>query len=94
MSTEATSRHPIPVCICQLVASPILNFTKIRSRIHRMWSEDYTKCYLPGPMFGPYSFINISYGREVLDDRRSRKNLVEVAVVMKLVQLLFKGMFF
>lgn len=55
-------------------------------------SEDYTKCYLPGPMFGPYSFINISCGREVLDYQCSQKNLVEVAVVMRLLQLLSKGM--
>ncbi|KAI3920530.1 hypothetical protein MKX01_000869 [Papaver californicum] len=26
--------------------------------------EDFQKNYLPGPMFGPYSFINISNGRE------------------------------
>ncbi|KAF7145112.1 hypothetical protein RHSIM_Rhsim04G0150900 [Rhododendron simsii] len=42
-------------------------------------------------MYGPYSFINISYGREVLDYQCSRKNLVEVAVVMKLLQLFSKA---
>lgn len=53
--------------------------------------ESYARRYLSGPMFGPYSFINVSGGREVFDDRNSRKNLVEVAVVVKIIQLLFKG---
>ncbi|XP_028104168.1 uncharacterized protein LOC114303236 [Camellia sinensis] len=51
-------------------------------------SQKYTKCFLPGPMFGPFSFINISCGREMLDDQRSRKNMVEVAVVLKILHLL------
>ncbi|KAM7484789.1 hypothetical protein LguiA_000798 [Lonicera macranthoides] len=54
-------------------------------------SESYTRRYLSGSMFGPYSFINVSGGREVFDDRNSRKNLVEVAVVLKIIQLLFKA---
>ncbi|XP_057452229.1 uncharacterized protein LOC130744053 [Lotus japonicus] len=54
-------------------------------------SENYRKKYLPGPMFGPYSFINIVGGREGFDDAgRSRKNLVEVAVVKKIIQKCFK----
>ncbi|KAL7258164.1 hypothetical protein ACSBR1_004309 [Camellia fascicularis] len=51
-------------------------------------SQKYTKCFLRGPMFGPFSFINISCGREMLDDQRSRKNMVEVAVVLKILHLL------
>ncbi|PWA55756.1 uvrD-like Helicase, ATP-binding domain, P-loop containing nucleoside triphosphate hydrolase [Artemisia annua] len=48
--------------------------------------------YLPGPMFGPYSFINVVGGREEKDDDdRSWRNLVEVAVVMKIVQNVYKA---
>ncbi len=43
-------------------------------------------------MFGPYSFINIAGGREEKDDvGRSRRNMVEVAVVMKILLKLYKG---
>ncbi|KAJ9159628.1 hypothetical protein P3X46_025121 [Hevea brasiliensis] len=54
--------------------------------------KSYEKHYLPGPMFGPYSFINVFDGREELDDvGRSRRNMVEVAIVSKLVQSLHKA---
>ncbi|GMI87573.1 hypothetical protein HRI_002426600, partial [Hibiscus trionum] len=53
--------------------------------------KSYEKQYLPCPMFGPYSFINVS-GREEKDDLgRSLRNMVEVAVVQMLVQILFKA---
>ncbi|KAI9170204.1 hypothetical protein LWI28_024307 [Acer negundo] len=55
-------------------------------------SISYEKHYLPGPMFGTYSFINILGGREELDDvGHSRKNLVEVAVVLKILLKLYKA---
>ncbi|MED6209366.1 hypothetical protein PIB30_053967 [Stylosanthes scabra] len=45
-------------------------------------------------MFGPYSFINVVGGREQFDDAgRSRKNMVEVAVVMKILKNCFKETF-
>ncbi|GJR22807.1 UvrD-like helicase, ATP-binding domain, P-loop containing nucleoside triphosphate hydrolase [Tanacetum coccineum] len=45
-------------------------------------SKGYEKRYLSGPMFGSYSFINFVGGREEKDDDgRSRRNMVEVAVV-------------
>nr|KAJ0190303.1 hypothetical protein LSAT_V11C800402640 [Lactuca sativa] len=54
--------------------------------------KSYEKKYLSGPMFGPYSFINVVGGREETDDDgRSRRNLVEVAVVIKIVQSLYKA---
>lgn len=54
--------------------------------------KSYEKRYLPGSMFGTYSFINVSYGREEHDNvERSRINMVEVAVVLKLLQNLYKG---
>ena len=43
-------------------------------------------------MFGPYTFINVFGGREELDDvGHSRKNMVEVALVLKLLRSLCKG---
>ncbi|KAL3635023.1 hypothetical protein CASFOL_022077 [Castilleja foliolosa] len=55
-------------------------------------TQSYEKWYLQGTMFGPYSFINVHDGKEELDDvGRSRRNMVEVAVVVKLVQKLFKA---
>ncbi|XP_076897932.1 uncharacterized protein LOC143551363 [Bidens hawaiensis] len=54
--------------------------------------ESYEKQYLSGPMFGPYSFINVVGGREERDDEeRSRRNMVEVAIVVKIVQNLYKA---
>ncbi|EOA33846.1 hypothetical protein CARUB_v10021336mg [Capsella rubella] len=49
--------------------------------------RNYTKQYLPGEMYGPYSFINIAHGREEYGDGegRSLKNNVEVAVVMAIL---------
>ncbi|KAF8398791.1 hypothetical protein HHK36_014649 [Tetracentron sinense] len=59
----------------------------------RVQSESYERHYLPGPMFGPYSFISISDGKEVLDDvGHSLKNMVEVAVVIRILRNLFRGM--
>lgn len=55
-------------------------------------ARSYEKHYLPGPMFGPYTFINVFGGREELDDvGHSRKNMVEVAIVLKLLRSLYKG---
>lgn len=55
-------------------------------------SEDYKKHYLLGPMFGPYSFINIG-GKEEHDDvGKSRKNMIEVAIVIKIIRNVYKGM--
>ncbi|XP_038701351.1 uncharacterized protein LOC119998175 isoform X2 [Tripterygium wilfordii] len=49
--------------------------------------KNYERQYLPGKMFGPYSFINVLFGREEFDDMgRSRKNMIEVALVLKLLQ--------
>ncbi|KAI3858832.1 hypothetical protein MKX03_015769 [Papaver bracteatum] len=54
--------------------------------------EKFQKCYLPGAMFGPYSFINISNGREEPDEAgHGLKNMVEVAVVLAIVRNLYKA---
>ncbi|OMO60730.1 Reverse transcriptase, RNA-dependent DNA polymerase [Corchorus capsularis] len=53
--------------------------------------ESYEKHYLPWPMFGPYSFINVP-GRDVVDDvGHSRKNMIEVAVLHRLLRTLYKA---
>uniref|UniRef100_A0A251U4X7 Putative P-loop containing nucleoside triphosphate hydrolase n=1 Tax=Helianthus annuus TaxID=4232 RepID=A0A251U4X7_HELAN len=55
-------------------------------------SESYEKSYLEGEMFGSYSFIDVADGREEKDDdRRSRTNMVEVAVVVTIVKMLHQG---
>ncbi|GKD70189.1 UvrD-like helicase, ATP-binding domain, P-loop containing nucleoside triphosphate hydrolase, partial [Tanacetum coccineum] len=55
-------------------------------------SKSYEKRYLSGPMFGSYSCINVVGGREEKDDDgRSRRNMVEVAVVFKIVKNLYKA---
>ena len=56
-------------------------------------SKDYEVRYLPGRIYGPYVFINVSNGREELDEiGHGKRNPVEVAVVHQIVQNLFKGL--
>ncbi|CAJ2677794.1 unnamed protein product [Trifolium pratense] len=50
-------------------------------------AKNYSKQYLPGQMFGPYSFINIDGGTEEFDD----ENIIEVAVVMKIIRNCFRA---
>ncbi|KAL3635028.1 hypothetical protein CASFOL_022082 [Castilleja foliolosa] len=53
-------------------------------------TQSYEKRYLQGTMFGPYSFINVRDGEESFDGAgRSRINMAEVDLVVKLVQKLF-----
>ncbi|KAE9610580.1 putative RNA helicase [Lupinus albus] len=48
--------------------------------------------YLPGPIFGPYSFINVVDGVEEFDDStHTWKNMVEVTLVIKILQKCFKA---
>ncbi|KAK4842428.1 hypothetical protein QYF36_021493 [Acer negundo] len=54
--------------------------------------QSYERCFLSDPMFGPYSFINISGGREEFDDvGHSRRNMVEVSIVVNILQNLYKA---
>nr|GEU94011.1 UvrD-like helicase, ATP-binding domain, P-loop containing nucleoside triphosphate hydrolase [Tanacetum cinerariifolium] len=58
-------------------------------------SKSYENKYLSRPMFGSYAFINVIGGREEKDDDgRSRRNMVEVAVVIKIVKNLYKVLSF
>ncbi|KAJ6396572.1 hypothetical protein OIU77_021578 [Salix suchowensis] len=52
--------------------------------------RNYQKQFLQGKMYGPYSFINVAAGKEQSNNGRSKKNLVEVAVVSAIVASLFK----
>ncbi|WOL07365.1 hypothetical protein Cni_G16105 [Canna indica] len=46
----------------------------------------YRPTYLVGPMYGPYSFINIEHGIESLDSLgRSRKNDIEAVVILQIL---------
>ncbi|CAM8959009.1 unnamed protein product [Rhodiola kirilowii] len=54
-------------------------------------NKKYKKVYLPGAMYGSYSFINIFGAREELVDEHSRRNLVEVAAVVKILNNLHKA---
>ncbi|XP_016652647.1 PREDICTED: uncharacterized protein LOC103343754 [Prunus mume] len=62
----------------------ILDAPNVKKRSHE-------KHYLPGSMYGPFSFINVIDGREEKDeDGRSRKNMVEVAIILKILRKLYK----
>ncbi|KAL0700975.1 hypothetical protein Bca4012_057097 [Brassica carinata] len=52
--------------------------------------RNYTKQYLPGKMYGPYSFINIAHGEEQYGEGRSLRNNVEVAVVSDIIAKLLQ----
>ncbi|KAM0946836.1 putative DNA helicase [Dioscorea sansibarensis] len=52
--------------------------------------EKHTRCFLPGPMFSPYSFINVEFGKEASDKSGySKKNWVEAAVISEIISRLF-----
>lgn len=53
--------------------------------------RSYRKQFLHGSIYGPYSFINVQYGKEEVDQNHSSRNMVEVAVVREIVTSLFKG---
>ncbi|KAH9698658.1 UvrD-like helicase ATP-binding domain-containing protein [Citrus sinensis] len=52
--------------------------------------RSYEKRFLHGPMYGPYSFINVFGGREEFIEHSCR-NMVEVSVVMKILLNLYKA---
>ncbi|KAH9698665.1 UvrD-like helicase ATP-binding domain-containing protein [Citrus sinensis] len=52
--------------------------------------KNYEKRFLPGRMYGPYSFINVLDGREE-SIAHSYRNMVEVFVVMKILLNLYKA---
>ncbi|KAI3747627.1 hypothetical protein L6452_10161 [Arctium lappa] len=50
----------------------------------------YEKRFLQGSMYGSYSFINVTSGKEEFDRSQSRKNLMEVAIAAEIIANLFK----
>ncbi|KAJ4973316.1 hypothetical protein NE237_006490 [Protea cynaroides] len=61
----------------------ILDAPNVKERSHE-------RQFLHGSIYGPYSFINVAYGREE-NVGHGMKNMVEVAVVSEIVKLLFKA---
>ncbi|XP_062110911.1 uncharacterized protein LOC133822555 [Humulus lupulus] len=61
----------------------ILNGPNVKDRI-------YNRSFFKRKMYGSYSFINVSHGKEEFNEKRSRKNIVEVAVVLEMVESLHK----
>ncbi|KAL5722954.1 hypothetical protein ACHQM5_006408 [Ranunculus cassubicifolius] len=53
--------------------------------------ESYKKDLLQGNMYGSYSIINVSYGKEEFDDAFSKRNMTEVYVVSDMVAKLHQG---
>ncbi|KAF3433722.1 hypothetical protein FNV43_RR24825 [Rhamnella rubrinervis] len=53
--------------------------------------KSYKRHFLSGLMYGTYSFVNVIGGREKDDDGHSRRNMVEVAVVLKILRNRYKA---
>jgi superfamily I DNA and/or RNA helicase len=54
--------------------------------------EGYVRSYLPGSIYGAYSFIHIENDMEMLDSLgQSSKNMVEVSVAANIVERLADG---
>ncbi|PON87677.1 P-loop containing nucleoside triphosphate hydrolase [Trema orientale] len=51
---------------------------------------NYSRRFLPGKLYGTYSFINVPYGKEEFDNKHSRKNRVEVSVVSEIVASVYE----
>lgn len=58
--------------------------SKVNTR--RKWYKN-----ILGEMFGSFSFINVFSGKEVMDAENGMQNILEVAVAMRILQLLHKG---
>lgn len=79
--------HPSISCFpnSKFYSNQILDAPLVMDKVHK-------KHYIPSPMFGPYTFINVSVGKEEGDDDgHSKKNAVEVAVVIKIIEKLYKA---
>ncbi|XP_038876924.1 uncharacterized protein LOC120069278 [Benincasa hispida] len=79
--------HPSISCFpnSKFYSNKILDAPLVMDKVHK-------KHYIPSPMFGPYTFINVSVGKEEGDDDvHSKKNMVEVAVVIKIIEKLYKA---
>ncbi|KAI3972267.1 hypothetical protein MKW92_039788 [Papaver armeniacum] len=66
-------------------------YSKQISDAYSVQQKSHTKDLLQGNMYGPYSFINMSRGKEELDDKHSLNNMMEVAVIAEIIENLFKA---
>ncbi|KAI3955512.1 hypothetical protein MKW98_028457 [Papaver atlanticum] len=66
-------------------------YSKQISDAYSVQQKSYTKDLLQGNMYGPYSFINMSCGKEELDDKHSLNNMMEVAVISEIIENLFQA---
>ncbi|KAI3995456.1 hypothetical protein MKX01_006678 [Papaver californicum] len=66
-------------------------YSKQISDAYSVQQKSYTKDLLQGNMYGPYSFINMSYGKEEFDNKHSWYNMMEVAVISEIIENLFKA---
>ncbi|XP_023515693.1 uncharacterized protein LOC111779783 isoform X1 [Cucurbita pepo subsp. pepo] len=79
--------HPSISCFpnSKFYSNQILDAPLVKDKVHK-------KRYISSPMFGPYTFLNVSVGKEEGDDDgHSKKNTVEVAVVIKIIEKLYKA---
>ncbi|CAI9272141.1 unnamed protein product [Lactuca saligna] len=53
-------------------------------------SNGYGKRFLQGSIYGSYSFINVSSGREEFDKSHSMRNIMEAAIVAEIISNLYK----
>ncbi|XP_060963012.1 probable helicase MAGATAMA 3 isoform X1 [Cannabis sativa] len=52
--------------------------------------RSYSQCFLQGKMYGSYSFINVPYEKETVDNKHSSKNKIEAFVVSEIVAKLYE----
>ncbi|KAL7104166.1 hypothetical protein ACP275_08G227200 [Erythranthe tilingii] len=70
-------------CILPLVCFRISDGPNVKERA-------YGKRFLEEKIYGSFSFINITNGKEEFDNRHSRRNIVEVSAVAEIVAKLYK----
>ncbi|KAI3980154.1 hypothetical protein MKX01_033295 [Papaver californicum] len=68
----------------QFYNKKILDASNVKER-------SYNKIFLQGRMYGPFSFIDVSCGKEESNEKHSLKNLVEVAVISEIIENLYRA---
>lgn len=68
----------------QFYENQILDGSNVQQKSHE-------RHLLGGKMFGTYSFIDVTYGKEEFDNSHSQRNMAEVCVIADLVARLAEG---
>lgn len=68
----------------QFYENKILDGFNVQEKTHK-------KHLLEGNMFGTYSFVNVTYGKEEFDNSHSQRNMAEVFVIADIVARLSEG---